>query len=488
MVKRENRFQIFLIVLLVMSVFTGCQKDNPVEDSEPQRVYSSLKECLDDAQNVASIQPIQLAENPCGYTEMYEVQFTQPVNHFGSSETFSQKAYVFYVGADRPTVLYTCGYDLGDRFKQKPYVDIAYNMQANLVVVEHRYFGDSKPQNDPRWVYLTMEQAAADHHAVFTVLKKAMPRQWLSTGTSKDGMASIFYRYFYPADIDVTTAFCSPLMTSLASLEVGQYLQHNCGTPEERSQMTALMKRFIKDGVNGIYRQANEKYKAKTGREVTFEEYVYDCFGYFFGQFSYTTPTQRKFPAIDCPAETLIDSTLMTDLTSEEETAALYPYMIQTAKQLGQFVYDCDAYREELQEAGYDFSKMTENVSQLKPEDVWLYDTYDNTNIRNIREVFLPYTTCPVLLVYSKDDPWTGARPTDVHSPNVKVIINPDGIHNHDINATEHYSTQLRDEIMDFIYQYIPTTGTRTVTDDLPGRRYTPSRFQGRHSCYLISE
>ena len=215
---------------------------------------------------------------------------------------------------------------------------------------------------------------------------------------------------------------------------------------------------------------------------------MYNCFDYFFGQFSYTTPTERKFPAIDCPAEKLVDSTLVTDITPEEETAVFYPYMIQTAKQLGQYVYDCDAYREELQEAVYDFSKMTENVSQLKPEDVWLYDTYDNTNIRNIREVFLPYTTCPVLLVYSKDDPWTGARPTDVHSPNVKVIINPDGIHNHDINVTEHYSTQLRDEIMDFIYQYIPTTGTRTVTDDLPGRRYTPSRFRGRHSCYLISE
>jgi len=36
-----------------------------------------------------------------------------------------------------------------------------------------------------------------------------------SAGTMKDGMASLFYRYFYPNDMTVTTAFCSPFMTSL---------------------------------------------------------------------------------------------------------------------------------------------------------------------------------------------------------------------------------------------------------------------------------
>ncbi len=463
MIKRKKFFYVFLTALLVMSVFTACQKDNPIEENKPQIEYSSLKVCLDDAQNVTSVQPIELTENSYGYKEMYEVRFTQPVNHFGSSATFSQKAYVFYVGADRPTVFYTCGYDLGNRFRETPYVDIAYNMQANLVIAEHRYFGDSKPQNDPRWDYLTMEQAAADHHAIFTVLKKAMPQKWLSTGTSKDGMTSIFYRYFYPDDMDVTTAFCSPLMTSINSPEVGRYLQDNSGTPEERSQMRELMKRFVKDGVNGIYQQANEKFEAMKGRRMTFNEYVLNCFEYFFEFFSYHTPSERMFPDIDCPADKLIDSTLMTTIFSDEEQEAFYPYMVQTAKQLGQYIYDYDAYHDELLEAGFDFSKTTENISELKPDDVWLYDTYDNSNIQNIRSVFLPYTTCPILLVYSKDDPWTAARPTEVHSPNVKVIINPDGIHNHDINTTTHYSPQLRDEIMNFIYHYIPPTEAHTA-------------------------
>lgn len=99
MIKRKKFFYVFLTALLVMSVFSACQKDNPIEENKPQIEYSSLKVCLDDAQNVTSVQPIELTENSYGYKEMYEVRFTQPVNHFGSSATFSQKAYVFYVGA-----------------------------------------------------------------------------------------------------------------------------------------------------------------------------------------------------------------------------------------------------------------------------------------------------------------------------------------------------------------------------------------------------
>ena len=38
----------------------------------------------------------------------------------------------------------------------------------------------------------------------------------------------------------------------------------------------------------------------------------------------------------------------------------------------------------------------------------------------------------------------------------VLLIINPSGIHNHDINNPAHYSPGTRQEIMDFIAQYVP--------------------------------
>jgi hypothetical protein len=83
----------------------------------------------------------------------------------------------------------------------------------------------------------------------------------------------------------------------------------------------------------------------------------------------------------------------------------------------------------------------------------------------DILDNFLPNTDKPILMVYSQSDPWTGARPTIIHSPNVKVIINPDGIHNHDINNEKHYAQVVKQEIMDFITEYAGLPKSRSMND-----------------------
>ena len=119
-----------------------------------------------------------------------------------------RKLISFFAGQDRPTVFNTCG----DGFfvPWHSVLHLVGSMNANAVVVEHRYYGDSKVNNDPRWDHLTIEQAAADHHAIFQALKPLLPGKWISTGLSKDGETAVFYRYLYPEDTDVTVAFCSP--------------------------------------------------------------------------------------------------------------------------------------------------------------------------------------------------------------------------------------------------------------------------------------
>lgn len=36
------------------------------------------------------------------------------------------------------------------------------------------------------------------------------------------------------------------------------------------------------------------------------------------------------------------------------------------------------------------------------------------------------------------------------------MIINPLGVHNHDINNPEHFTPEMRQEIMNFIARYVP--------------------------------
>jgi predicted alpha/beta-fold hydrolase len=94
------------------------------------------------------------------------------------------------------------------------------------------------------------------------------------------------------------------------------------------------------------------------------------------------------------------------------------------------------------------------NPNKLYDCDMWLYDAYDNSVHLDILNNFLPNCEKPILLVYSQNDPWTGARITNVN-PVAKLIINPDGIHHQDINNPEHYSPALRQEIIDYIGKYV---------------------------------
>ena len=478
----------FLLALLSAAfLIVACSKDEPAASSseppvDPPVSGSTFGRALRSLDIVARVDTIIPVQNPAGYNELYRVSFTQPVDHNNpSAGTFRQKAFLFYVGPDRPTVLYTCGYILYDAYSQRPFIDLAYNMNANLLMVEHRYFGDSKPANDSRWDYLTLGQAAADHHAIIQALKPLLPKEWVSTGTSKDGMTSLFLRYFYPDDIDVTTAFCAPFINSLSYLPIGRYLLEQSGTEEERSQVATLLERLFEDGENGIYTRCLQKLEERhiTG-DFTYNWYVHECLAYFFSFFSYQTPATRELPSLYSTDNQLINLIFASTL-QQEDYSFIYPYCIQCAKELGQFIYDYDHYAYLLDSTAFDLAAVRQNPSDLHPEDVWLYSTYDSAILSDIRANFIPNTSSPILFVYAKDDPWTGARPDRINELSSKLIINPIGVHNHDINNPEHFSLETRNEIMDFIAQYVAYR-----TDPVVAKRPPISIFHEMKDQFMI--
>lgn len=381
----------------------------------------------------------------------FQVKFKQPVDHDNPDlGTFLQKAYIFFVGEDRPTVFYTCGYG----FFNTPYnfvLDLAVSMSANAVMVEHRYYGESKVENDPRWDFLTIEQAAADHHAIFQALKPLFPKGWIGTGVSKDGETAVFYRYLYPKDTDVTVAFCSPFMTSLYDSSVGTYLQNECGTPAEHDQMVALMHRMLEGGENGIYKKFKEQMSLRNPSvDASFTHYVHFCFEYFFAVFQVRL---HQLPSLDSSEDTLF-RTIMGDALANDYIEIdynYYPWFVQLAKQLGRYEHAYEFYADLLKGTSFDKEKMVECLTPLKEKDRRLYDTYDNSIIKNIREQFLPSTDLPFLFVYSKNDPWSGARITNVNENYSKIIINSNGTHSNWFLHDNRYTPEIIQEITDFI-------------------------------------
>jgi hypothetical protein len=103
-------------------------------------------------------------------------------------------------------VLHTTGYSL----PSFPYLsEPAELLDANQIDVEQRYFRPSRPR-PARWRFMTIRQAAADHHRIVTALRSVYDAAWISAGASKGGMTSVYHRRFFPRDVAGTVAYVAP--------------------------------------------------------------------------------------------------------------------------------------------------------------------------------------------------------------------------------------------------------------------------------------
>lgn len=131
------------------------------------------------------------------FSANYEVQFKQEiVPGVPDSGYFTQRIYVSHKGFNKPTVIITEGYTANNYY----YSELAKLLDANQIIVEHRYFGESVPANK-NWQHLNMKNAAADHHAIIEYFKQVYKGAWISTGISKGGQTTLYHKYLYPTDV-----------------------------------------------------------------------------------------------------------------------------------------------------------------------------------------------------------------------------------------------------------------------------------------------
>lgn len=153
--------------------------------------------------------------------EEYIISIKQPINHFNDSEGyFYQKIYLSHRDFESPTVMVTAGYNV-DR---NSISEIASLLDANQIIVEHRYFGESIPETDD-YQFLNLKQATADLHRINTLFKALYNKKWISTGISKGGTTSIFYKYFYPNDVAVSVPYVAPINKEYEESRIYDFLK-----------------------------------------------------------------------------------------------------------------------------------------------------------------------------------------------------------------------------------------------------------------------
>ena len=183
---------------------------------------------------------LEVLETEAPFVEAFDLRLVQPLDHNEpAAGSFDQRILVEHRGFDRPVVLVTEGYNLGDN----QVAELAEMLGANQIRVEHRYVGDSAPEN-MEWRYLNIAQASGDYHRIIGLLREIYPGPWVSTGWSKGGQTALIYRSHFPDDVVATVAYDAPLPLALEDPRIDAHFVEvgtaECRQKIERFQRMAL--------------------------------------------------------------------------------------------------------------------------------------------------------------------------------------------------------------------------------------------------------
>lgn len=245
---------------------------------------------------------VKKTEALTGFKEGFELAVVRPVDHNNpDGSKFTQRVYISHRDFKLPVVLETEGY-AAPSAKER---ETAKLLNANQILVEHRYYESSKPK-PTNWRYCTSWQAASDHHRIVQLLKNIYQDKWISSGRSKGGMAALFHRAYYPGDIDATIVYVAPIMFGPSDPRVKQFLntavdnstqekirQFQKACLQKRNEILPIISRLLKESGMSF----------SLGHEEIFERTVLE----FPYSFWWRNQTADNIPAEDSSAKDLLD-------------------------------------------------------------------------------------------------------------------------------------------------------------------------------------
>lgn len=134
---------------------------------------------------------------------------------FHNSATFQQR-YLFEQSAipNTPLFVYTGGeanIEYYHLHSGGSFYDIARTFNASILILEHRYYGQSMPQTDGRVDYLSVDAAMHDFAEIIKFYRaKLNPSAVITGGGSYAGMLSAYMRVRYPHLVSVAVASSAP--------------------------------------------------------------------------------------------------------------------------------------------------------------------------------------------------------------------------------------------------------------------------------------
>ena len=167
------------------------------------------------------------------FKEYYRINVRQLINHHDIHRGFfNQQVLLGIQDATAVTVLQPEGYSIPKHYNNPNFKnELTILLNANQVIIEHRYFGSSIPDSLSK-KFLTYEQASNDDHFIKEKLANLFTGKWVSTGVSKSGDAALAYRFYYPNDVDATVAYGISITTEAEDPRFDDYIKGRRKTEE----------------------------------------------------------------------------------------------------------------------------------------------------------------------------------------------------------------------------------------------------------------
>ncbi len=408
---------------------------------------SDVEKMLKDIKAVASFEKIEKADTTRQYYLMKVTQLLDPQNP--AAGTFEQRVMLGHRGYDRPMVVVTEGYGADYAFKSPKYMEeLTKIMDANILFVEYRYFSGSTPE-PCNWDYLTVANSMEDYHNIITSFKPFYNAKWASTGISKGGSTSIFYRAYYPEDLDVSVPYVGPLSGAVEDGRHESFLER-VGTKAERDAIrnfqTELFER--KQRLMPMF-DAYCLDKGLVFRVPSTEIYDLLVLEYQFSMWQWGTPV-KTIPALDSEDKVIFDYFMkMCGPEYFEKGSSIESFFVQAAKDFGYYGYNIEPFRKYVK---------AENVEGylnkvFLPEELANVE-FDDSNYRFVTDYYTENDP-KMLLIYGEVDPWTATGITwmrDRNKQNVKVYIQPRGSHTARIL---NMPANMRDEILEQLNEWM---------------------------------
>lgn len=351
----------------------------------------------------------------------YLLTIKQPLDHQHPEKGFFyQSAVLTHKGFNRPTVMETEGYEV--RFAGS---EIEAMLDANNINIEHRYFGASKPDS-LQWEYLTFEQVTADLHRINTLFRTLYKNKWVSTGISRGGMLSIYYKCLYPDDVDLTVPYVAPLTLALEDKRIYHFLD-TIGSPECRQKIFNVQRFLLEHEAEAV---AKLKWYAK-GKGLTYDyfgslekAFEYWVLEYPFSFWQLTSMSCEQVPvnkSVDDYLEHMIKVGFIPFLADKYINQwAAHGYTATT--QMGYYGYDLNRYKKYLR-----YIKGENPTAAFVPQTI-PSKTFDSSFTAHIIN-WLNEKGNNLLYIYGSRDTWSACRVMVSDKVNAKSFMIPNANH-----------------------------------------------------------